>query len=126
MQTMKLDYRYRKVVYAFPNNGSEHDHQQALKYLKPGKIYTVTALATGRFGSEVMLEEIPEIGFNAVLFADLDTYLREAIVGCQTILAKSLTSDSLFPEEDAITALLDILDNQYLVKVVNQMDKDGL
>jgi hypothetical protein len=59
-----------KVVYAYPEFGNEYEQAEANANLELNKTYTVSRVAEGDWSSTVFLVEVPEIGFNVVMFED--------------------------------------------------------
>lgn len=62
-----------KIVYDHPDYGYDADQQVAGTYLRVGARYTVDHVRVGGWVSYVYLLEVPNIGFNTVLFSDVVT-----------------------------------------------------
>lgn len=59
-----------KVRFCFLTSGHNIEVYNALDHLKPGHIYTVREMDVGDSSSRVYLDEVPDHGFNSVLFAN--------------------------------------------------------
>lgn len=59
-----------KVIFSFPNNGTEHEQNIAKKYLILNKEYTIEKIEIGSWHTDVFLKEIKNISFNSVLFSN--------------------------------------------------------
>ena len=59
-----------KIIYSFPENGSDWDIAKAEKHLEVNGIYTVLKTIVRSSSTEVYLEEIYGIAFNSVNFSD--------------------------------------------------------
>lgn len=59
-----------KVVFKYPGNGRDSCKERAKKHLKEGEVYTVRLTCVGNWHTDVYLEEIPNVAFNSVMFAD--------------------------------------------------------
>jgi hypothetical protein len=57
-----------KVIY-LAKNGYDSDKKHANKFLKKETEYTVSHIIIGDWSSLVYLEEMPDQGFNSVMFA---------------------------------------------------------
>ena len=60
-----------QVVYANVTAGWDYDQEQAQAYLVPNTIYTIAATEIDDSRTLVLLEEVPDVWFNSVLFDDL-------------------------------------------------------
>lgn len=58
-----------KIVYANINSGNRHDQEQAEKYLDYKQEYTVKMIELDYYSTKIFLQEVPDIGFNSVLFS---------------------------------------------------------
>lgn len=59
-----------KVIFSFPNNGTEYEQNIAKKYLILNKEYTIEKIEIGSWHTDVFLKEIKNISFNSVLFSN--------------------------------------------------------
>nr|WP_325229130.1 hypothetical protein [uncultured Oscillibacter sp.] len=57
-----------KVAFVYPENGREHEREEANRLLTVGTAYEVEAIRVGGFFSEIELKEFPGIRFNSVFF----------------------------------------------------------
>ncbi len=57
-----------KLRFAYPNNGYESDQVSAKKHLELDKVYTLSRIRVDKWFTVVMLEEVPDVRFNSVLF----------------------------------------------------------
>lgn len=57
-----------KVEFAFPDNGREHEREEARKILGAGTAYEVESVEIGGWRSEIKLREFPGKKFNSVFF----------------------------------------------------------
>ena len=60
-----------EVVYAFPNNGYDHDQRRANERLEVGAIYRLKSAVVDNWQTEVWLEGF-DVSFNSVLFAEVE------------------------------------------------------
>lgn len=70
------------VIYDSATNGYGQDQDLAKKYLTIGGIYTVLETHIHRSYTIVYFKEVPQVGFNSVLFGDLSPFINtlQAIV----------------------------------------------
>jgi hypothetical protein len=61
-----------RVRFSHPDYGYPADQERAKRYLVVGEIYTVNEVYAGSFSTTVFLREVPYIGFNSVLFDDVE------------------------------------------------------
>jgi len=59
-----------KVVFAYPDNGYDHDIETAKKHLVVGKTYTIDHTDVYDWHTDVWLIEVPGVRFNSVHFQD--------------------------------------------------------
>jgi hypothetical protein len=59
-----------RVVFSNPTAGYPADQKHAREYLEVGKIYTVEQTIVDDWRTTVILQEVPDTGFNSVLFSD--------------------------------------------------------
>lgn len=62
----------KKVIFNHPDAGRSFDQARAEKHLIVGGVYTVDQLDVDRNFSKVLLEEIPDVWFNTVMFDDCE------------------------------------------------------
>jgi len=60
--------RGTKIIFKYPENGTEYDQERANKHLVKDKYYTVHLITIGSWSSTIELEEFPGIKFNSVHF----------------------------------------------------------
>lgn len=60
--------RGRKVEFANPNSGREHERKEAAELLKAGVAYEVEGVEVGSYSSKIELKEFPGKKFNSVFF----------------------------------------------------------
>lgn len=60
--------RGTKVVFAHPSSGYRCHQKAAEKHLVEGVTYTVETTVVGGWHTDVYLQEVPDIGFNSVMF----------------------------------------------------------
>lgn len=60
----------RTILFCHISAGYPHDRDLALAYLKPGHIYTISALEVESSSSRVQVAEFENVWFNTVLFTD--------------------------------------------------------
>lgn len=61
-----------KIKYSEFNNGYRYDKNIAEKHLIRGEIYTVLRTDVSNYHTSVYLVEVPNIGFNSVMFSDVN------------------------------------------------------
>ena len=61
-----------KVVFAYPDNGSDCDREKALSYLTPNERYTIDRTRVGSFSTKIFLQEVHGVPFNSVMFEDAE------------------------------------------------------
>jgi hypothetical protein len=61
-----------RVRFSHPDYGYPADQERARRYLVLDNIYTVDEIYAGSFSTTVFLKEVPFIGFNSVLFEDVE------------------------------------------------------
>jgi len=73
MGTMDIETRIgAKIKFSYPENGYGSTRETVDAYLSKGKTYTVERINIGGWSTSVYLEEVPGIGFNSVLFENLE------------------------------------------------------
>jgi hypothetical protein len=60
-----------KIRFTNPNVGYDYDIKNAKKYLKLKKYYIIKRISVGQSRTEVELEGIPDIRFNAIMFSNV-------------------------------------------------------
>lgn len=65
-----LATRGDKVVFAYPDNGTEWDSKHAWNHLDEGEVYTVDRTIVHRSRTDVYLKEFKDVSFNSVHFKD--------------------------------------------------------
>ena len=68
-----------KVIFAHPDSGTTYDQEKSQKHLTEEIVYTVKKTEVQSFKSDVILEEIPGIKFNTVMFSEYDPNRKEKI-----------------------------------------------
>ena len=58
-------------VFFLDENGYDYDRETAQKYMKKGDFFTVKHIEVGNWSSTVFFNEIPDQGFNTVMFEEL-------------------------------------------------------
>jgi hypothetical protein len=66
-----------KVTFVHPNGGWPYDQQLAKTHLVLGNNYTIEKTIVDSYSTDVLLEEVPNIRFNAVIFDDKDSQDEE-------------------------------------------------
>jgi len=61
----------RPVLFAFPDNGTPLCREKAHALLTPNQTYTLEHIEVLSWESFVYLKEVPNQGFNSVLFAEI-------------------------------------------------------
>lgn len=64
--------RGTKIVFAHPKSGYECHQKCAKKHLIEGTAYTVETTVVRGWHTDVYLQEVPDIGFNSVLFDEVN------------------------------------------------------
>ena len=73
-EDMRIDTKPgEKVIFARPNAGMDAHIAQAATHLTVGNTYTVTRVEAGSWLTLVYLQEVPDIGFNSVMFNNKGT-----------------------------------------------------
>jgi hypothetical protein len=60
-----------KVTFLYPKFGYQTDQQKCRMLLTVGDEYTVRRISVGSTHSTVYFKEIPDVGFNTVMFEDV-------------------------------------------------------
>ena len=69
---MDLNTKEWELVRFLNTNGWDGEAEEANRYLKEGAVYTVDCIIVDKWSSEVFLKEYPMIGFNTVMFENVD------------------------------------------------------
>jgi len=59
-----------KVVFSNPDAGYNPEQKRAREHLKIGKVYTVERTIVSDWRTTVILQEVPDTGFNSSFFDD--------------------------------------------------------
>lgn len=57
-----------KVLFCHTESGWPGQRVEAIRYAKPGHIYTVRDVEVGQSSTRITLEEFPGVDFNSVMF----------------------------------------------------------
>ena len=61
-----------RICFEFLTRGYDCDIQQAKDFLEHNAVYTVEQVNVGSFMSTVLLQEVPNVYFNTIVFSDVE------------------------------------------------------